>query len=240
MIMSFAVEINITPDKAINVTQKDITTYKYYVKRKYNYVITDNKGAKKIIKENRILANEFLKKGFLDKEKEYIKIMIEDYLADRYVQNIQRSIKIPEKVLYSYYLDHKDKFKEGAKVDIVRFSFKIYEDAVDFYNKAKRLHNEEAIKKLATQYKAQVKNYGWRDVNMLKKTFASFIKKDTKGYLVPPFILSKNVINVYYIRDYKKGEGYYPFKKVKEKIRNILYNKTFGHKREEILKQYKK
>ena len=239
VITSFAIEIQLFPDKKINVTRSDLGEYKTYIKKKYNYVITDNEGAKKLIRENRILANEFLKNGMYKKEKEYIKIMLEDYLADKYVQNIQRSIKIPEKVLYSYYLDNKEKFKKPSQVNIIRFRFKTYDDAADFYNKARTLHNEQAIKKLAMQHNAQIKDYGWRNVTTLKKNFTSFIKKNEKSYLIPPFIQNAQATNVYYIRDYKKEGDYYSFDKVKQKIRDILYAKTFEQKREEILKRYK-
>ena len=236
-----AIEIQLSPDKKIDVSQEDLMNYKNYMKQKYNYIITDNKGAKKLIRENRILANEFLKnQQYLRKNRNYIKIMLEDYLADKYVQNIQHSIKIPKKVLYSYYLDNKEKFKKKPKVKIERFRFSSYDKAMKFYQEARNISTPKIIETKAIQYGAQKKDYGWKSAASLKKRFLSFIKKNKKDYLTPPFVYTANSVNVYYIKDYRSGEGYLPFEKVKKQIEKILYNQTFEKVREDILKRYEK
>jgi len=236
-----AIEVNLLPDKEIKVSQHDVNRYKSYVKQKYNYVITNDKGARKIVKENRILANEFLKNPrYLKSVKTDITIMLEDYLADRYVQNMQHSIKIPKKVLYSYYLDHKDKFRRQPEVNIVRYRFSSYDDALKFYQESKDIADPKKVEAKAIQYGAKKRDYGWKSITVLKKRLLSFIKKGAKDYLTPPIVNNANNFNIYYIKDYRSVDGYIPFEKVKGKIEKILYNQTFEKAREKILERYAK
>ena len=239
ILSTYAVQIEVSSDTQIKVTPNELSIYKKYIKEKYHYIITDDKGARKLLEENKKLANAFIKsKYFNTSERLYLKIMIEDYLADRYVKKLQQSIKIPKKVVFSYYLDNKEKFKQKDKVYIIGYAFKNYKNAMEFYRQAYQLHDDSKIDILAKRYGGVKKDYGWKDVSSLKKSFSSFIQKGQTHYLIPPFIHDRHHIRVYYIRGYKRGRGYIPFEKVRKQIEEILYAKTFEKKREEILKHY--
>lgn len=233
----FAIEIEISPDKRVVTTNKDKTAIQRFYDEVFKFHLTDD-GAYKLVKENRILANAYLKKyGLSSEDMTRIKVETELYLANTMVRKIQNKIKLSDKVLYSYYVDNKDKFKNADSVDLSIFYFKDPEKAFRFYWEAKDKNFEDA-KKLAKQISKDVviKDYKEVKLSTMKPFFKNLIKKYGTGHLMPPIF--DEITSVSFIHTYHKAKGYKRFEDVKEEIRKILYNKTFLRERNKILLQY--
>ena len=235
----YAIQISITPDKNVSnikIGSMDKQALKSYLKDTIGFVITE-KGAKKVAKENRILANVYLKRYPLDTfTKHRIKIMIEDYLAKKMVDKVQKQIAISPKVIQSYYYDHLQDFKKPATVDLVGFDFPSYESAVDFYYKI-RNKDIEFAKKLAKQKNITIASYRHKKIKDLAPSIQKILKKDKEKYFLPPLIIGDH-IKILYVSSYHKAKGYIPLKKVEGKIKKYLYDKTFFQYRKKILEEY--
>ncbi len=227
LISSYAVNIQLLPDKNPQITQQDVEALKAYVKEKYHFIMNES-GAKRIAKDNRILANEFLKKGLLSPfERNLIRVELEKRLADKMVKNIQKNIKISDDVIRSYYEDHIDEFKEPDKIKIVSHTFDSYEKAIDFYKGNKGNPGKK-------------KDLGIKEVDSLKAPYRGFIEKGKENYCIPPIVLGKKKYNVLCVEKYiDNSSKHIPYPKVKKRIKNILYKKTFSKERAKILEQYK-
>jgi len=235
-ISGYSIEVQINPDKKIDVSSADIAAMKFFLKKKYHLTVND-KGAKQLIKENRTLANAYLNSEYFKKKfnKNLFKIKTEMQLADNFVKELQREIKIPDKVLKSYYYDHLEDFKESPQVYLVRFSFKNYDDALNFYQN--RLKSDSIDVK---DFNGTTRDIGYANIDKIREPLKSLIKENGKNYLSPPFIWAKDRYDVYYVKETKKSDGYKKFEQVKNRIKDILYQKTFNKKREEVIKEYLK
>ncbi|SMC10164.1 peptidyl-prolyl cis-trans isomerase [Nitratiruptor tergarcus] len=233
----FAIEVDIKPDTPpIRVSKGDIFTLKNYLFKKFRFRIKE-KGARKVVLENRILANEYLKQGLLTpREKNRIKIELEIKLADNFVTHLQKSIKISPEILKSYYYDHIKEYKKSDKVQIERIRFKSYQDALEFYKKVNQYPKDKDI--LLTQFKGKVIYQGTVEKERLKTNIASFLQKGKEHYAIPPIVVRSDIIDVYYIEKYIPSQGYKPFEEVKEEIENKLHKQLFAKKRKEILEKY--
>ena len=237
----FGVELHITPQKDINITSQDVDALKEYVLRTLKFHLSE-KGAKRIVLDNRLLANEYLKKYKLSPfDKKYIQICVERYLADKMVQEYQKSIPIDEKVLLSYYLDHKEKYKKELKIEAVLFWFDDAKKAIDFYIQAQG-KSFEGAKKLAQKLKGVMQEMGGvKPLSKFSQKVQKFIEKNPYvGYAMPPVIISPNSASVLYIKSYETEQGYKPFEDVKEQVKQEILQKAFAKMRNELLAKYKK
>ena len=231
-----AVEFDIQRDSSIEVTKSDVNALKRYLKEKFKFHISD-KGARKVVKENRILANEYLKKDLLKKQdKDLLKIELEMKLADKFTEYLQRKIKIPENVLKSYYYDHREDYKQSDEVTLERIRFKNFDEAMKFYNEI--LKQKEKKDHLLKKYHGKVIYKGTVKKERLKNSIQSFLKEEMQNTYLPPMVLQADRIDVYYVHTYQKAKGYKPYIKVKKEIENILYKRTFNREREKILSRY--
>jgi hypothetical protein len=226
VLSGWALEIEMRPEKKIEVTNSDVEAIKEYTRKRYRFIMNED-GARKVVRENRILANEYVRQGLLSKkERDLIRIEVEKKLADAMVSKIQRRIRISDEVAKSYYKDHLDEFKKPDEIKIVRYRFKRFDDAVEFYKGSKKGVGEK-------------KDLGWKRIDSLKPAYRSFIEKGKEGYYLPPIIVGKNVYDVLYIEKYKNNDSkHIPYEEVKEKIKDLLYKKTFDRERAKILERY--
>ncbi|BCD63186.1 hypothetical protein NitYY0826_P27 (plasmid) [Nitratiruptor sp. YY08-26] len=224
---SYGLQLSISPDKNVSVTKSDIDALKFYTKEKFHFIMNED-GAKKIAKENRILANAYLKEGLLTPfKKRVILIQVEKELADQYVKRLQKSIHLSEKVLKSYYYDHLKQFKKSDEVQLVQYRFKTFEDALTFYRNPKK------------GLKYTKKNVGWKELNRIVNPYRAIISSTKVGGYTPPFVVGKNTYDIFYVKNKKiNKDSYIPFEKVKKNIAEILYKKTFDRAREKVLEKY--
>ena len=236
----FAIEVEVRPDKDTNITISitEKNALKDFVKSTMNFVLRDE-AAYRLAKENRALANEYLKQKKLSSyDLARIVEETEMYLATQLVKSIQRKINLSDKVLFSYYMDNKDRFKKSDEADIVLIFFNKYDDAAKFYENVKNRDFSYA-NQLAKEYNATIKDYGFKKVAELKSPTKEYLLQYKKaGVFLPPVVLSPNSVSVLYVKEYKVGKGYKDFEDVKEDIRKFLYNKTFLRERNKILKKY--
>ncbi len=223
---SYGIQLHISPDRNISIQQEDIDALKYFTKEKYRFIM-NNEGAKKIVKENRILANAYIKEGLLTPfQQKVLLIETEKNLADQYVKHLQQTVQIPEKVLKSYYFDNLEKFKELPQVKLMRYRFKTYKDAIAFYMKKRKNIKFNKMKE------------SWKSLNKIKEPYRSIFLVTKKGQYTPVFVVGKDKFDIFYIEDKKEGKGYLPFEKVKKDIAKFLYAKTFNRARAKVLEQY--
>jgi len=234
---TFALDIMIKPSKNYNqVSQADIKAMQEYVKRKYHLFLY-KKSAKDAVIDSRILSNEYFKKRlFTPIEKKKLQIELEMRYADKYIDYLQRKIKIPEKVLKSYYYDNIEKFRTHPEVQFIRYRFNNYKDAYTFYQDLLLSKNP---KKIIEKYHPKVYQEPFVKITKLKEPYKSFVQSQKSGYPLPPIVVKKNVYDVFYIKNYKQENKYKPYEKVKKEIEDLLYKQTFAKRREEILKKYR-
>jgi hypothetical protein len=237
MMHLFAVNVEIEEDKNISISNIEKDALKSFVKETMNFVLMD-KAAFKIAKENRILANEYIKNyGINQYDKARIRVEIEMYLSNRLTKKIQQKVNLPREILYSYYLDNKEKFKKSDKVDIAIFFFKNPEEAIEFYTKYRNKSFEE-MRKAVEKTGGMVKEYNSKEVEKLKDPIKTLLKMQKRSKILLPPIVGVKYSSLLFVKRYHKGEGYKSFDEVKNTIKKLLYDKTFLKMRNEILKKY--
>jgi hypothetical protein len=226
-------EVSIVPDKDSSVSNEDIQHIQYYYKKYFNILLSE-KGAKKIVKENRLLANAYLKKYGLSKNvKNLVRIVDEFILADQMVQKIQNNIKIPPKVLHTYYLDNIEKFKNDDLVKLKSFLFESPEEAISFYIESKNKPLEDIVKLAKRHNVKTIRDYQETTIGSLTPFLKNNLKKGKQNYLLPPQLGSS--YEVFYVIEYKSTNSYKPFEEVKEKIEKTLHKKRYLEERKRIL-----
>ena len=236
----FGVELHIAPQRNINVSSQDVDALKRYILQTLKFHISD-KGAHRIVLENRLLANEYLKKYKLSPfDKKYLQVCIERYLADKMVQKYQQSVPVDEKVLLAYYLDHKEQFKKEPKIEAVLFFFFFAKKAIEFYLSVQGKNFDDA-RKLAREYKGILQEMGGeKRLSQFSKKVQEFVLKNPRAYYaMPPVILAPNSASVLYIKSYKQEKGYKPFESVKEQVKQEILQKAFAKMRKKLLEKYK-
>jgi len=234
-IWSYAIDLSIAPDTNISITNQDTQNIQQYYKKYFNIVISD-KGAKKIAKENRALANAYIQKkhGVPKNTKNFITIATEFILADQMIKDIQNQINISPKILHTYYLDNIEKFKKSDRVKLTSFLFPSPEDAITFYIENKTTNSLSKLIEAAKQYHVKtIRDYQETEVTYLDSFLRSNIKTDKSKYLLPPR-LSKNY-EVFFVVEYHPSKGYRSFDEVKEEIKKDLHKKRYLQDRKKLL-----
>jgi len=237
-VFSFAIDVHIAKEKNIsqNVSREEINGIQDYFYELFHFHMSE-RGAKKLLKENRALANEYLKKyGLSSYDKNRIKVITELYLANKFVKQIQNKVKLDDDEILSYYLDHKDEYLQPNTVDFVAFVFDTPENAMKFYEKNKKTSMKKLIK-IAKQNHAIIKEYKKRSIKKLKADLRYLVNKYQHG-LLPPLIGKKS--SVIYIESFDKKKKYKSFNEVRKEIEKILKNKKFLDERQRIVKKYNK
>ena len=223
----FAIQIEIFPDKdSKNVSSEEISTLISNMASKG--IVIDKQNAKKYILENRLLANTFLKqhkkvpKNILTNEK----LHFEKTLADAYIKEYQRKIRLSDDVLKSYYLTHKKDFFTIRKISFVPFYFDNFDKANDFYQKNKKnkhlqIPKDHQIFSLTT--------------DRIDPLVFEVIEKNKPNKLTPPFFYHGRYVVLYIQQDIPSKQILY--KDAKESIRKILLQKTAVRAKKELLKK---
>ena len=234
----FAIQIDIHQDRNLSISNEEVQAFRDYVKDMTNFVLNE-KGAKKLVKENRVLALEYLQKPLSSYDRSRIRVMVEDYLAKALVDRFQNKIlNTDPKILYSYYLEHIDKYKKSDTIDLVIFVFKDYQKAQEFYEKVKNIRDLQKIQKEAKNAHAldvkELENY---PVARAGKIVKSFLDPKRSDYFLPPIVFSKGNVRVIFVHRYHVAKDYEPFEKVKEKVKRDLFQEAYLRYREKLVKK---
>jgi len=227
--LSVAPDRNTTPPSPAEVEALSGYYYKYFKIR------IAPEGVKRLVRENRALANAYLERYGLDPQiQERLRVVGEFLLANEMVERMQRSVQIPKEVVHSYYLDHLDRFKREDRVKLYSFLFPTPEDAIAFYLQNKGESSLEKLKKAAKEHSFTIfRDYKETPVKALDPFLKANIKEGQGSYLLPPRLSSQ--YEVFYVQSYTKGQGYKPFEEVREEIERELRQKRYLQDRKRIL-----
>ena len=229
-----AIDLQINPDRNISVTQPEIdqTTAKFLAKK----MRIENKDAKNVVYENRLLANELLKTSKIPSELlNDIRLSLEETLAEALVKQHQDAITIDDKVLESYYKTNKKEFEEDRLLDIVVYDFDDFEKATKFYATFKNTPENSGayIKDNNITASPQQHEIG-KLTPMMKDALRDY---EQKNYLTTPLFFQKKFY-IIYIKDVKHNDKK-TFASHREYITTMLKQKTFLDARAALLKKLK-
>lgn len=220
----FAIEIKILPDTNLSISsQEKKTVIKNFLEK---HIKISNNDAVKYIKNNRILSNKFIEKYHKIPKELLIplRLQIEENLANLYVQKKQKQLIINDEILESYYKTHPKQFITDTKISFIAYKFRNFDSALEFYKNNRLLHNMLLDKKSLTLSKSQINPY-------IAPLFND-IKEEEK---TPPIFYGGS----YVVFEIKKVEPprRLSFQESRNKIRDILLQKTFVRTKKELLAQ---
>ena len=218
----WAVKIEIVPDNNFSVLEEEIqNTIKKFLQERY--IKIDRKVAEKIIKENRILSNNFIEEYSIPQDLIIsFRLSLEENLANLYVKKKQKNIKINKEMLESYYKTHPKLFQEDQKIHFTAYKFKSFKDALKFYQTHKIVSNALIEKKDVILKKSKI-----------NPVIVSLFEKVKEGEITPP-VFYKRYYVVFKVKTIEPSKQL-SFEESKEKIRNILLQKIFLRTKKELL-----
>ena len=192
--------------KNIKVSKEEIRIYKNNIT---NGNILSDKAIKETLLKNRLFSKAFLKKYNIDKKtKTLLNLSIENTLSNLYIKKLKQLNKPDDKVLKSFYLDHKDEFKPVEKVSISTIKVNSLKKADKIYLKLKQ--NPKLFEDIAKRESIDPQIH-YKNISILR--FNPFIRE--------------------WIRNHKKGNisepikigNYFFIDKIDDKTKtNISYN----------------
>lgn len=232
----YAIELNITTSKDINASKEEIkATIDQYMQ---NHVKIEYQDAKKVVEDNRIMSDIYIKKNPLDDyAKSTILLRIEEFFAGKFIANLQQKESLSDDILKSYYIENTEEFKEPAYLKMKFFTSNNYETIYKLYSKIKEnksIPNRKFLKE---------NNISARDVNasitQLRRDIVDMLpSKDMNGFFTTPEFFTDHYTLIYILES--KEEKIKSYSMVKNDIKHKLLLKTFKRKRNEFIKKYKK
>lgn len=228
-----AAEIDIATDKTDLITQNDIDAITKLIASRHMRVTSKN--AVKILKENKILANAFLKEKLLTAEtKADINVLLNEKLANLMVDNSLEKKPLSDEVLLSYYKDNLVDYYQNKKITFSVYSFDDFNSSLDFYtkykDKVKSIKNTEANMSQESQT-LLLRNLHPDLVNLL-------LDNNTTGYITPPQKFYKKYI-ILHVKDFIDA-GIEKFEAVKDDVKKIVQKKIRYDTKKALLNKYKK
>ena len=229
-----AVDIDVKIEPYVK-NEENIAAFNQYLKTEKHFTADSQKGLDKHLHDDWLLANHFAK-DMSSYEKALLTNMVNRYLARKEIEKIQKSIKLSNDVLKSYYLDNLKDYKLKPLVDLTVFNFKTLEDAHTFY-KYSQEHNYTQTSEFAKEQEVKQFEYKYPLNKMMPIFRLSLRDLKQTGYFTPPLFYGKEFL-VIYVKDIKQRDGYLSFKKVKGHIGTILHKQTYLQKRNELISIY--
>jgi parvulin-like peptidyl-prolyl isomerase len=199
-------------DKEIIKIQKSLLPNgKYY---------TDG-SVRKVIKEEKFYADEYIKKYGIDSEtKKALALSINKTLAQLLKNKLIKKYSPDDKVLKSFYYDHIDEFKPETEVSVSSITLLSLDKADEIYSKLKKDPSkfEEMAKKYSIKDNTVYKNV---EISKFALPVREWIRKAKPGDISEPIKLGK----IYVIdRLDSKKEIKPTYENLKPFIKNILVN----------------
>lgn len=232
------IDINIVPDFSTSNIQLLGTALKEHLRADANFIMDSASDAERLAKENRTLSNAYLQKRPLsDYDKAYITMLGNEYLAKKFVKELQNAIEISDTALKSYYLDNLKKYQQPAMLNVTTYQFTTFEDALRFYQ-ACTMKNAAAIQAKATEGGVQMNDLQLNQ-QQLDPAIHKALGEHTSNFLTYPLYFQENYYLIY-LNNLTAIDSHLPFEEVKEHIKQALWQQTYLKKRQEILDQYGK
>jgi len=220
--LAFGVEVQILPEKKIDkeISKKETEKIISMLKKQGFYI--KEPDAKRVVYENRLLANEFLKnpknRKIVEDTKEETRLQLEKKFADLLVKQHLDKIKLNDDITKSYYIKNRKKFEKNKEVSFDSYEFEDFEEAYKVF-KGKTPAQEP---KSAT--------IPYENLHpLLKQSFERYKNTTPPIFINGRFYVFKN------IKTTKKSD----YESVKEDIRAYLLNQTISKKRAELIKKLK-
>jgi len=202
--------------KNIKVSKEEIKIYKNSIT---NGDILSDKTIKETILKNRLFSKAFLNRYKIDKKtKTLLNISIENALSNLYIEKLKQFNKPNDKVLKSFYLDHKDEFKPIEKVSISTIKVNSLKKADKIYLKLKQ--NPKLFEELAKRENLDPQIH-YKDISILRfnPIVREWIRNHKKGDISEPIKIG----NSFFIdRIDNKTKTNISYNSLKEDIKNLL------------------
>ncbi len=217
-----AVEIKVLPDTNVSINSNEEKEVIEMFLRKH--IKISQEDARNFIKNNRILSNKFIREyHFIPK---YLliplRLQIEEKLANLYVKKKQEQLIINDEILESYYKTHPKQFVTDTKISFIAYKFKNFDNALRFYKNNYLSQNILSTKQSLILSKSQINPY-----------IAPLFENIKEGEKTPPIFYGGSYV-VFEIRKVEPSR-HLSFKESKNKIRDILLQKTFVATKKELL-----
>lgn len=234
-IFLMAITVEIKKDSTVEVKPSEINVMKKIWKRKGVAIEYDD--AKKLILENRLLSNDFIKKYGIDSD--YLmrlRLQAEEDLSKLLIKKTLDEHKVDDRVLKSYYIDKYKEFISDKKVHFKAFGFEDFDSAYNFYKKYK--NNIENINKLNIYAKEN-------NITIVDKTLSEnninpqispLFKKSKEPVLLPPVFYGNKFYEIAILERIPAKK--IPFEKAKNIIKEKLFAKRYNEIRNKLLKKH--
>ena len=228
-----AIEIDFISDKKIDVTQDEITYFKAQVLKQR--VRIDDKEAKRILNENRILANLYLKEETIPQSYRInLTHKVEKMLAKMLVDKYEEKLELSEDILLSYYRAKKDEFYKKKQILLNVYKFNDFDSALEMYMaKREKIDNMDAY---AKEHDIKMIEQQLEVDNMHIQIRANLKNLEDENYLVPPLKWADGYIVVHAVRFIE--ENYMPYEEVKEDIKERLMVQNRKNARKKLMQEY--
>jgi hypothetical protein len=231
----FSVELDFKPIFTENTSNKKNIMFRY-LKDEKKFTANSKKDVLKFVNDNEIFANIYLDKYFSKDDKALIEIKVDEWLAGKLLEKVEKEIIIGDDILKSYYLNHKKDFQYKPFIDITIFKFDNFQSSFDFYTTVK-----DKNLTIAQNYAENnsIKYSTFKDhLNSVNPALVAALEKDKEKYFLPPFYIASK-FDVIYVNIYDSSIKYIPFNQTKRRIKSILFKKIYYKKRAEIINNYK-
>ncbi len=228
----FAINIEVTISSNHDISQLDIeNTIKMW---KHRNLRIDTQEAKKLVLENRVLADTFIEKGyFSDIVASENKIVYEEKLADLLVKNELKKID-NDTIPLSYYEDNKHEFYLQEDIKFKVYAYKTFNEALACYEKNRE--NIKQLEKYAKETNATVEEHEMSLKNLHPQLQNLLIDFTSDSYITPPQKFFKNYI-VFEVVKITQAH-LQPFTEAKEGIIQKLEKRIMNNKRTELVEKY--
>jgi predicted transcriptional regulator len=229
----YAIEIDFIADKKIDVSQDEITQFKAQVLKQR--IRIDDKEAKRVLMENRILANYYLKN---EKVPQFFKLNLvhktEKLLAKMLVDKYEEELELSDDILLSYYRAKKDEFYRQKQILLNVYKFKDFDSALEMYM-AKR-DKMDSLDSYAKEHEIKMIEQLLEVSNMHQQIRSNLRNLEDENYLVPPQKWADGYIVVHAVRFVE--ENYMPYEEIKEDIRERLIVQNRKNARRKLMQEY--
>ena len=228
-----AVEVDIKADKKI-IVDADETGTLINMGQSENIQI-DKKDAKRLIEENRKIADLFLLEAHLPQPYlTSLRLNVEKQLANMMTKQYSEKFELSDEVLRSYYLAEKDKFYKEKQIQIEVLKFSDFETALQAYRACEK--SPESSGAYAEKQGIEVIKQSVDVHNLHVQLKSQLRENDESNYLLPPQVWGDGFI-VVRIAGYIQ-KGYRPYDTVKDEIREKLVVENDRNARKALLKEY--
>ncbi len=227
----FALDITVTPSKTVTISSEEAEYFRNMLMKRHRNIDPDD--AKKVLKENRVLADYFYRTYGIENDLQELQILFEEKLRNKLIAKEVEKVSINDDVLLSFYKDNKDEFYKAKEIEFKIYNFSTFNQAYTFYKNCQKDGiecSELALDDNITivHKTLPLHNFNPQLKNLLKDEVSA-------GYSLPPqkFFKDYIVMEVVDIID----SGILPYEQVKERVKKDLQDKIKYDTKTKLIEQ---